>query len=179
MSACNETKRPMNPNRRLWTLAALALFLSGAYVVTFTDWLAPQPIEIASQIRPVIQPPRFGRRSPKGTAQTPEKPAEAEPGGVARVTFSLDGRYRLTSVRVFVLNTQGEPAKKVWDLTGKSRELNSLMYGMNPAGMSPAEGAEASAAPLEAGLGYLLEIRAGRRTGTHRFKTAAMAPTEN
>jgi hypothetical protein len=169
----------MNPNRRTWTLLALALFLSGAYVFAFTDWLSPQPIEIASQIRPVIQPPRFGRRGPKTAPQSPDKPAEANPaGGVARVTFSLDGRYRLTSVRVFALDAQGEPAKKVWDLTGKSRELNSLMYGMNPAGMAPAEGAEA-AAPLEANLSYLLEIRAGRRSGSHRFKTLALAPPEN
>jgi hypothetical protein len=169
----------MNPNRRSWTLLALALFLSGAYVFAFTDWLAPQPIEIASQIRPVIQPPRFGRRGPKTPAQSPEKSTEANPaGGVARVTFSLDGRYRLTSVRVFVLNAQGEPAKKVWELTGKSRELNSLMYGMNPAGMSPAEGTDA-AAPLEAELTYLLEIQSGRRTGSHRFKTLALPPAAN
>ena len=168
----------MNLNRRTWTLLALALFLSGAYIFAFTDWLAPQPIEIASQVRPVIQPPRFGRRGPKTPAQSPEKSTEANPaGGVARVTFSLDGRYRLTSVRVFVLNAQGEPAKKVWDLTGKSRELNSLMYGMNPAGMNPAEGTE-PAEPLEANVSYLLEIRAGRRTGSHRYKTAAVAPPE-
>jgi len=169
----------MNPNRRTWTLLALALFLSGAYVFAFTDWLSPQPIEIASQIRPVIQPPRFGRRGPKTAPQSPEKPAEANPaGGVARVTFSLDGRYRLTSVRVFALNAQGEPSQKVWDLTGKSRELNSLMYGMNPAGMTPAEGTDA-AAPLEAELTYILEIRAGRRTGSHRFKTLPVTPSEN
>ncbi|MFZ4819690.1 MAG: hypothetical protein ACOYLU_13670, partial [Limisphaerales bacterium] len=60
----------MNPNRRTWTLLALALFLSGAYVFAFTDWLSPQPIEIASQIRPVIQPPRFGRRGPKTAPQS-------------------------------------------------------------------------------------------------------------
>jgi hypothetical protein len=169
----------MNPNRRTWTLLALTLFLGGAYVFAFTDWLDPQPIEIASQIRPVIQPPRFGRRGPKATPESPDKPTEASPASsVARVTFSLDGRYRLSSLRVFVLNAQGEPAKKIWDLTGKSRELNSLMYGMNPAGLSPTEGSEA-AAPLEAGLTYQLEIHAGRRTGSHRFKTAAVAPAEN
>jgi hypothetical protein len=170
---------PPSPNRRAWTLAAAALFLTGAYVFAFTDWLAPQPIEIASQIRPVIQPPRFGRRGPKGPTPGSGKPIETEPGGgVARVTFSLDGRYRLTSVRVFALNDQGEPAKKVWDLTGKSRELNSLMYGMNPAGMVTAEGTEA-AAPLESNLSYLLEIRAGRRSGSHRFRTTTLTPTEN
>ena len=167
----------MTQNPRTWKLTALALLLSGAYVVAFTDWLAPQPIEIASQIRPVIQPPRFGRRGPKPPEQAAEKPPEVEPTGVARVTLSLDGRYRLTSIRVFALNSQGEPAKKVWDLTGKSRELNSLMYGMNPAGMNPAEGT-GPAEPLEANVSYLLEIRAGRRTGSHRFKTAAVAPPE-
>ena len=169
----------MNPNRRTWNLLALTLFLSGAYVFAFTDWLDPQPIEIASQIRPVIQPPRFGRRGPKANPQSPDKPTETSPASsVARVTFSLDGRYRLSSVRVFVLNAQGEPAKKIWDLTGKSRELNSLMYGMNPAGMSPAEGSDA-AAPLEAELTYLLEIRAGRRTGSHRFKTLPLTASDN
>ena len=167
----------MTQNPRTWKLTALALLLSGAYVVAFTDWLAPQPIEIASQIRPVIQPPRFGRRGPKPPTQAAEKPPEAEPTGVARVTLSLDGRYRLTSIRVFALNAQGEPTKKVWDLTGKSRELNSLMYGMNPAGMTPAEGT-GPAEPLEPNVSYLLEIRAGRRTGSHRFKTAALAPPE-
>ena len=169
----------MNSNRRTWTLLALTLFLGGAYVFAFTDWLDPQPIEIASQIRPVIQPPRFGRRGPKATPESPDKPTETSPASsVARVTFSLDGRYRLSSVRVFVLNAQGEPAKKIWDLTGKSRELNSLMYGMNPAGMSPPEGTDA-AAPLEAELTYLLEIRSGRRTGSHRFKTLPLTPSEN
>ena len=173
----------MNPNRRAWTLAVLAAFLAGAYVVVFTDWTSPQPIEIASQIRPVIQPPRFGRRGSRPPDTMAEKPADraAEPeasSGVARVTFSLDDRYRLTSVRVHALDAQGEPAKKVWDLTGKSRQLNSLMYGMNPAGMSPTEGSDGTAAPLEAGVTYQLEIRAGRRTGTHRFRTAAVPPAD-
>ena len=168
----------MNPNRRTWILSALALLLSGAYVFAFTDWLAPEPIEIASQIRPVIQPLRLGRRGPKGPTPASGRPVETEPGGgVTRVTFSLDGRYRLTSVRVFALNEKGEPARKVWDLTGKSRELASLMYGMNPAGMALAEDTEA-AAPLEANLSYLLEIRSGRRSGSHRFRTAALAPPE-
>lgn len=174
----------MNPNRRAWTLGGVAALLALAYVAVFTDWTSPQPIEIASQIRPVIQPPRFGRRGPqtpgKEAATPTDRPAETEPAsGVARVTFSLDDRYRLTSVRVFALDAQGEPARKVWDLTGKSRQLNSLMYGLNPAGMSPAEGFDGNAAPLEAGLTYQMEVRAGRRLGTHRFRTAAVPPPEN
>jgi hypothetical protein len=44
--------------------------------------------------------------------------------------------------------------------------------------MTPAEGTDA-AAPLEAELAYILEIRAGRRTGSHRFKTLAVTPSEN
>lgn len=174
----------MNPNRRAWTLGGVAALLALAYVAVFTDWTSPQPIEIASQIRPVIQPPRFGRRGPRTPDTAADKPADratepAASSGVARVTFSLDDRYRLTSVRVFALDAQGEPARKVWDLTGKSRQLNSLMYGMNPAGMSPAEGSDAAAAPLEAGVTYQLEVRAGRRLGTHRFRTAAVPPPEN
>lgn len=47
----------MNPNRRAWTLGGVAALLALAYVAVFTDWTSPQPIEIASQIRPVIQPP--------------------------------------------------------------------------------------------------------------------------
>ena len=36
-----------------------------------------------------------------------------------------------------------------------------------------------AAAPLEAELTYLLEIRAGRRTGSHRFKTLPLTPSEH
>jgi hypothetical protein len=44
--------------------------------------------------------------------------------------------------------------------------------------MVTVDGAEA-AAPLESNLSYLLEIRAGRRSGSHRFRTTTLTPTEN
>lgn len=34
------------------------------YVFFFTEWVRPEPIQIASQVRAVIHPPRFGRPAP-------------------------------------------------------------------------------------------------------------------
>lgn len=194
----------MDENKKLWMLGGLLAVLGLMYVFFFTDWLAPVPMEIASQVRPVIQQPRFGRRVNTAKPGTPNAkgdmvvrrdggPAEAaatevrvettrqeipEPAnGVAHVTFSLDGRYSLTSIRVFAINPDGERGKMVWDVTGSSRSLNSLIYGMVPAGMTAA--GDGTAQPLEAGMKYRLEAAAGRRKGTNVFQTITRpAPTE-
>lgn len=192
----------MEDKKKFWMLSGLLAVLGLIYVFVFTDWLAPVPMEIASQVRPVIQQPRFGRRTksakPADGAARPDgkgdmvrkvdtaqpvpvespRPELAEPAnGVAHVTFSLDGRYSLTSIRVFTINPDGERGKMMWDLTGDSRPLNSLIYGLVPAGMTAS--AEGTAQPLEAGTKYRLEATAGRRRGTNVFQTINRpAPTE-
>jgi hypothetical protein len=195
-------------NRRTITLLGIAAALGIAYVVFFTDWISPEPIQIASQVRPVIQQPRFGRSSSKAvpgnpfTTDTrgnvltpvagqptptetrrplpPTGPPEASPlvepaNGVAHVTFSLDARYSLTSLRVLEVGPDGSRGRIVWDLKGKSRPLNGLIYGRNPAGMEPTT-PDALAASLEPGTLYRLEVAAGRRKGTNVFQTVVRPP---
>jgi len=69
----------MAMNTRGWMLVGLLAVLSLGYAWFFTEWLRPAPIEIASQIRFVIQPPRFGR--PVKTPVQPGQPGQpAQPG---------------------------------------------------------------------------------------------------
>ena len=49
----------MNP--RTWKLMGVSAALAVVYAVFFTDWIKPEPIEIASQIRMSVLQPRFGR----------------------------------------------------------------------------------------------------------------------
>ena len=50
---------------RDWVLVGALGALALLYVVFFTEWLRPAPIEIASQVRFSVQPPRFGRAVPR------------------------------------------------------------------------------------------------------------------
>jgi hypothetical protein len=179
----------MEDKKKLWMLSGVLAALALAYVFFFTDWISPAPIEIASQVRPVIQQPRFGRKvkatktGPDGAVQPDTAPVRVEESrsglpepanGVAHVTFSLDDRYSLTSIRVFEVAPDGGRGKMIWDLSGKSRPLNSLIYGMSPAGMVAA--GEGTAQPLDAGMQYRLEVAAGRRKGTNVFRTINRPP---
>jgi hypothetical protein len=147
-----------------WFLAGALALSALAYTAFFTDWFAPAPIEIAHSVRPAVQPPRFSRR------QKPEQAVLADaPNGVAHVTFSLDGSYALTSIKV-VAETAGN--KLMWSVGGKSRPLKSLLYGREPEQMILADGLS-GAQPLEAGTRYRLEIASGRRRGTNWFQTFA------
>src|SRR6185295_9460188 len=107
-------------NKRSLMLAGVLAVLGLLYIVLFTEWIKPQPIQIASQVRTSVQKPRFGRPmtqrvltnlpAAKGDmivrtnlivrtneAQRVRLPDWGEidqaPGGVANVTFSFDGAY--------------------------------------------------------------------------------------
>lgn len=198
-------------NRRTAILLGVTAALGLAYVAFYTDWISPEPIQIASQVRPVIQQPRFGRRNsksvpgnpfttdargnvptpangelpaaetrrplpPSGPPDAPANSGVVEPAnGVAHVTFSLDDRYALTSLRVMELDADGSRGRIIWDLKGKSRPLNGLIYGRNPTGMVPTT-PDAIAASLEPGTLYRLEVAAGRRKGTNVFQTVVRPP---
>jgi len=190
-------------NQRTWTLLGVTAALGLAYVLFYTDWVSPEPIQIASQVRPVIQQPRFGRRARAarpdavtgvpdtgGNPRTEERPnrppggsapmrgegAIAEPAnGVAHVTFSLDDRYSITSLKVVEVKADGTEGKVAWNLKGKSRPLNGLIYGMNPSGLTPAS-PDGTAVPLEAGIQYRLEVSSGRRRGSNVFQTVQRPP---
>ena len=208
---------------RNWVLIGVLGALAVTYVICFTEWLRPAPIEVASQVRFSVQPPSFGR-APKQTNQTklvmkgvrlqasgtgapgqpvtgnppshsvkneqtapkdqverigrPEKGGiDQAPGGVANVTFSLDGWYKLTRIRVEDVPVDGSAPTVVWQIVGKSMPLNSLMYGLDPEGMKPLlEGSHPEA--LKPSVPYRLIVEAGRRRGTNSFRTLELAPID-
>jgi hypothetical protein len=185
-------------NKRSLMLAGVLAVLGLLYIVLFTEWIKPEPIQIASQVRASVQRPRFGRNvtqrnmtnlpTAKGDimivrtnlivrtneAQRVRLPDWGEidqaPGGVANVTFSFDGAYRLTALRVQDVPADGSPPRVVWQLAGKSLLTSSLLYGRDPQGMKPVlPGTKAEV--LTAGVPYRLIIEAGRRRGTNSFTT--------
>ena len=186
-------------NKRSLMLAGVLAVLGLLYIVLFTEWIKPEPIQIASQIRTSVQRPRFGRPvtqrnmtnlpTAKGDimivrtnlivrttneAQRVRLPDWGEidqaPGGVANVTFSLDGAYTLTALRVQDVPVDGSPPRVAWQLAGKGLPTSSLLYGRDPQGMKPVmPGTKAEA--LTAGVPYRLIVEAGRRRGTNSFTT--------
>ena len=184
-------------NKRSLMLAGVLAVLGLLYIVLFTEWIKPQPIQIASQVRTSVQKPRFGRPvtqriltnlpTAKGDmlvrtnlivrtneaerVRLPDWGAiDQAPGGVANVTFSFDGAYTLTALRVQDVPADGSPPRVVWQLAGKSLRTSSLLYGRDPQGMKPVlPGTKAEA--LTAGVPYRLIIEAGRRRGTNSFTT--------
>jgi hypothetical protein len=48
-------------NKRSLMLAGVLAVLGLLYIVLFTEWIKPEPIQIASQVRTSVQRPRFGR----------------------------------------------------------------------------------------------------------------------
>ena len=48
-------------NKRSLMLAGVLAVLGLLYIVLFTEWIKPEPIQIASQVRTSVQKPRFGR----------------------------------------------------------------------------------------------------------------------
>jgi hypothetical protein len=183
---------------RSWVLCGLFVALVGVYATFFTEWLRPAPIEIASQVRFAVQPnPRFGRPVVKKDLQgkpgptnqvvprnafeiitLPEKGSiDQAPGGAANVTFSLDNWYTLTKIRVQDVPADGSAPQTMWDLVGKSRPVNSLLYGRVPDGMRPIlEGLMPE--PLKPGVPYRLILEAGRRRGTNNFRTVELRAAE-
>jgi len=92
------------------------------------------------------------------------------PGGVANVTFSLDGTYVLTKLRVEDVPADGSAPKVLWRLSGKSVPTTVFLYGRDPEGLKPlVQGALPE--PLKPGVPYRLVLEAGRRRGTNYFTT--------
>lgn len=188
---------------RRTVLLSTIVVLGVVYALVFTEWLRPVPIEISSQVRASILQPNFGRgprviritnTAPDGTpivqvrtnAMDPTTQArrvrlpdwgeiDQGPGGAANVTFGLDDAYALTSLRVEDVPADGSQPKILWELTGRSAPTRSLLYGRVPPGMKPTH-PETGAQPLTPGAPYRLVIRAGRRQGTHSFRTAPAQP---
>jgi hypothetical protein len=67
---------------RHWLLFGALVLLGLAYVVYFTEWLNPAPIEIISQVRFSAQAPNFGHKSVEKKTSKEAKPAK--PGAGSR-----------------------------------------------------------------------------------------------
>jgi hypothetical protein len=148
-------------------LTVIAVLLAACYARFFTDWFVTDTIQIISTIRP-------GRPS-----AIPHDPDQAP---VHPVSFALDGKYQLTTVKVVAaadLATNKYPAA-LWHLVSDSNSIptKSIVYGFPIKGMKPAV-PRAHPEPLLAEVEYTLLVEAGKihaRTNFHTTK--AVGPTQ-
>lgn len=135
-----------------WFLTALAALLGGVYLYYFTDFINTPNIQIIKSDR-VVPSARFR-------------------GSVYPITFTLDGRYQLTSVKVIALAEAetNKHAKALWHLVAKSRSepVKGFLYGQPIRGMQPAA-TNGRPAGLEANVPYRLIVEAGRSKGATNF----------
>jgi hypothetical protein len=137
---------------KTWFLTAVAALLGGIYLYYFTDFINTPGIQIIKSDR-VIPSARFR-------------------GNVYPITFTLDGSYRLTSVKVISLPEAetNKQAKPLWHLVAKSSApaVKGFLYGQPIRGMEPAV-SNARPALLEASVPYRLIVEAGRARGETNF----------
>ena len=145
-------------NRTTVVLVSIAALLGGAYVYFFSDWFTSQRIQIIPQIRPV--------RSARGNP------------GVYPVSFTLDGKYRLTSVKVVEANAYktNKFTAPVWHLISQSNSvpIPGFIYGQPIRGMKPSI-TNATPRRLQANMAYRLIVEAGKAKGEQDFKTQGIA----
>jgi len=140
-------------------LSVLAVILAAVYVIYFLDIFHKPTIQILPQVRP-------------GRASAIPRDRNAPP--VYPVAFKLNGKYKLTSVKVVnaadaATNKYPEP---LWHMISDSNSTPQdwLMYGLPIKGMKPAV-PRAKPQPLEPDVNYLLIIAAGKIKGQTNFVT--------
>ena len=137
-------------------LISLVLVLGTIYVVYFTDWFNKPSIAISPRIR--VGP--VSRRGPDEL----------------QVSFSFDGKVKLTDVKVFSV-TELETNKyphEAWHLITETNSIatKGIVYGQNITGMKP-KIPKMKAEPLLPGTKYRLLIEAGKRSGQADFEIPA------
>jgi hypothetical protein len=143
----------MQKREIIW-IAVLVLVL-GAYYHFFGGRFAAKQIVIHASLRP-------SRR-----AAAPVFP----------VCFTLNGDFKLTSVKVVPLDDDGQvnPATvPVWNLISDSNSapVRAFLYGQQIPGMKPAL-ANVQADPLTPGVVYQIQISSGKLSAATPFKTVA------
>jgi hypothetical protein len=147
--------------RKSIVLLVVAVLLAAVYTYYFTDWISPPTIQIIEQVRPLPRPSvRFG---------PPVNP----------VSFLLDGKYKLTSVKVVpvsALATNKSPLA-LWHLVQGTNPIpvKGFFYGLPVPGMRPYL-TNARPQRIEPGVLYRLLVQAGRLRGQVDFKTTAAVP---
>ncbi len=135
--------------KSIW-LSVAAMLLLAVYVYGFRDWLKRDSIQVIYQIR--------ANRLPGGA-------------GTTQLSFLLNGKYRLTSVKVVLTSEAAKKnARPLWHLIAGSNSLptKAILYGLPVPGMKPAAPSTA-AQPLQAGAHYTLLLEAGRARGQADF----------
>lgn len=140
-------------------LTVLLVILGAVYIAYFTDWFSKETIQIIPQIRP-------------GRASAIPRPSGAPQ--VSPVNFALDGKYRLTSVKVvsaedYATNKYANP---LWHLISDSNSVPTkwILYGFPIKGMKPAVPRTQPDA-LAPGVSYILMVEAGKIRSQTNFHT--------
>ena len=140
-------------------LSFIAVLLAAVYVYYFTDLFRKEGIQIIPTIRP-------GRPSaiPRGPDQE----------NVSPVSFALDGKYKLTSVKVCIAAelATNKYATPLWHLISDSNSIPSkaIIYGGPIKGMKP-ETPKARPEPLLPDIEYTLLLEAGKARSQTNFHT--------
>lgn len=142
--------------RKNWLLIAFLVFLAGAYVYRFTDWIRPPGIQVEVSTRP----------SGRG----------ASAQGVPPTLFLLDRDYHIDSLVVTGLSNvpPAQLGKPVWKLTAtaKAEAQRGFEYGQPIPGFTVSRAPE----PLVPGAAYQVQVTAGRQRGTRDFVAKSQAP---
>jgi len=140
-------------------LSVVAVLLAAVYVYFFTDWFHKRTIQIIPTIRPT---------QPSAIPRDPDQPP------VYPVSFALDGKYELTSVKVVAaadMATNKYPTP-LWHLKADSNSIptRSIVYGLPIKGMKPTV-ARQRPEPLLPEVDYVLLVEAGNLKAQTNFHT--------
>jgi len=131
---------------KIISTALLIIGLTGLSLYLNRDWFASEPIQISHRLSPWLQNKRPGAR--------------ANDLGVP-VTFSLNGYYKLTSVRVVEAEkiATNKFAVPIWRIISDSNSvpISSFNYGSGIRGMRP-EAKGVRPEPLQPGVNYRLLV---------------------
>jgi len=140
-------------------LSIIAVILAAVYVAYFTDWFRKDGIQIIPTVRP-------------GSASAIPRDPDETP--VHRVSFALDGKYKLTCVKVLVAAelATNKYATPLWHLVSDSNSVptKSIVYGYPIKGMKPSV-PRARPEPLLANVEYTLVLEAGKTHSLTNFHT--------
>ena len=151
-------------SKSLIVLGSLLVVLLGVYVIFFTDWFDKRSIQIIATIRPT-RPSSIQR----GVDTPPVYP----------VSFSFDGNYRFTEVKVVRADeyATNKFAPPLWDMISVSNSVptKTFFYGYPIKGMKPSV-PRARPEPLDPNVEYLLLLQTADLKGMTNFHTKAAGP---
>lgn len=132
---------------KIITIAILIVGLAGLSLYLNRDWFAADPIQISHRLSPWMQNKRPGVRNPNDLGMP--------------VTFTLNGYYKLSSVRVFEAAKieTNQYAVPIWRIISDSNSIptSSFNYGSFIRGMR-AEAKGLRPEPLQPGVNYRLFV---------------------